>query len=164
MQTVYLALGANLGDRLGALRGGRAALRQTPEMQVTASSALYETDPVGGPQGQEPYLNAVLEVQTELSPRDVLHLCLEIEKRFGRQRDLHWGPRTLDLDILLYGDEVRNSPDLVLPHPLMHCRPFVLLPLSDVAPGAVHPVLGRPVSELASAAPAQGIRRLAPTW
>lgn len=164
MQTVYLALGANLGDRLGTLRGARAALRRTPQVRVTASSPLYETEPVGGPEGQERYLNAVLEVETELSPRDLLHLCLEVEGRFGRRRELHWGPRTLDVDVLLYGGEIRRAPDLILPHPLMHRRPFVLLPLCDLAPQAVHPVLGRSVAELASVAEIEGIRRLAPKW
>lgn len=164
MQTVYLALGANLGDRLAALRGARTALRETPGVRVTASSSLYETDPAGGPEGQERYLNAVLEIETELSPRDLLRLCLEVEERFGRTRRERWEARTLDVDLLLYEAEVRSSPDLTLPHPRLHQRPFVLLPLRDLAPAAVHPLLGQTVEELAEKAGGDGVRRLSPHW
>ncbi len=132
MQTAYLALGSNLGDRLHILRGGRSALHDADGVRVEAASAIYETEPVGGPAGQGPYLNAVLRVETSLSPRQLLALCQQVEERFGRQRDTRWGARTLDVDILVYGDVVVQAPDLVLPHPRLHERPFVLVPLLDV--------------------------------
>lgn len=128
----FLALGSNLGDRLGHLRRAVAAL---PD--VVAVSPLYETDPVGGPDGQGPYLNAVVELETELSPRALLELGQGLERAAGRVRGERWGPRTLDVDVLLVGDLVVDEPDLQVPHPLMWNRDFVLVPLRDVAPDLV---------------------------
>lgn len=149
--TAYLALGANLGDRQGQLQGARAALAATGDVRVIAASPLYETTPVGGPPGQPLYLNAVLRVETNLSCRGLLELCLAAEARFGRRRLEPWGPRTLDIDLLFYGRGVLAEPDLVVPHPRLHQRRFVLLPLADLAPDLLHPVLDRRVRQLLAA-------------
>jgi 2-amino-4-hydroxy-6-hydroxymethyldihydropteridine diphosphokinase len=128
----FLALGANLGDRVAALRGAVAAL---PD--VVAVSSVYETAPVGGPEDQGPYLNAVVQLDTELSPRELLVWCRRLEDEAGRVRTERWGPRTLDVDVLLVGDLVVDEPDLVVPHPRLWARPFVLIPLADLAPDLV---------------------------
>jgi 2-amino-4-hydroxy-6-hydroxymethyldihydropteridine diphosphokinase len=165
VQTAYLALGANLGERLEALRGGRKALHGADGVQVDASSPLYETEPVGGPERQGLYLNAVLRVRTKLPPRELLTLCLEVEKRFGRRRDERWGARTLDIDILFYERVVLQESDLTLPHPRLHERPFVLLPLFDLEPDLVHPLMGVTLGELvASLTPPAGVCRKNLEW
>lgn len=131
----FLGLGSNLGDRWAALRGAVAAL---PD--VVAVSPVYETDPVGGPPGQPPYLNAVVELDTSLSPRALLDLAHRLEAAAGREREPGGErnrPRTLDVDVLLVGDEVVDEPDLVVPHPRMGERRFVLQPLADLAPDTV---------------------------
>ena len=128
----FLALGSNVGDRWGHLRGAVAAM---PD--VVGVSPVYETAPVGGPAGQGPYLNAVVELDTELGPRQLLDLCRRLETAQGRRRSVRWGPRTLDVDVLLVGDLVVDEPDLVVPHPRLWERPFVLVPLADLAPDLV---------------------------
>lgn len=130
-----IGLGSNLGDRLGALRAAVAGL---PD--VVAVSPVYETEPVGGPEGQPPYLNLVAELSTDLSPRELLEVARRLEAAAGRERAERFGPRTLDVDILLVGDEVVDEPDLTIPHPRMHERRFVLAPLADLAPGEVRAV------------------------
>lgn len=127
----FLALGSNLGDRDAYIREAVAAM---PD--VVAVSPVYETEPVGPP-GQGPYLNAVVELDTELSPRELLELCRSLEMEAGRVRTEHWGPRTLDVDVLLVGDLTVDEPDLVVPHPRMWERDFVLRPLADLAPELV---------------------------
>lgn len=165
MTTAYLALGANLGDRQAQLAGARTQLAAAPGVRVAAASPLYETDAVGGPAGQPPFLNAVLRVETTLAPRALLELCLAVEQHFGRRRDERWGPRTLDLDLLFYGDAVLDEPGLVVPHPQLHRRRFVLVPLAALAPGLLHPVLGRSVRELLADLPAgEAVRLLADRW
>lgn len=128
----YLGLGANLGDRWAALRRAVASL---PD--VVAVSPVYETAPVGGPVGQPPYLNAVVALDTELTPRQLLEVAHRLEQEAGRVRAERWGPRTLDVDVLLVGDLVVDEPDLQVPHPRLWGRPFVLIPLADVAPELV---------------------------
>ncbi|CAN5213239.1 hypothetical protein BH24ACT1_BH24ACT1_08060 [soil metagenome] len=128
---VFVGLGSNLGDRQGHLRRGLAGL---PD--VVAVSPVYETEPVGGPP-QEPFLNAVVELATEHSPRELLKLAHEVEEGAGRTRVERFGPRTLDVDILLVGNLTIDEPDLVVPHPRMWQRRFVLAPLADLAPDVV---------------------------
>jgi 2-amino-4-hydroxy-6-hydroxymethyldihydropteridine diphosphokinase len=128
----FLGLGSNLGDRWQHLRGGVAAL---PD--VVATSNVYETDPIGGPEGQGPYLNLVVELDTQRSPRALLEAAHAAEDAAHRVRQERWGPRTLDIDVLLVGDEVLNEPDLVIPHPRLWVRAFVLVPLADLAPELV---------------------------
>jgi 2-amino-4-hydroxy-6-hydroxymethyldihydropteridine diphosphokinase len=115
--------------------------------RVTRVSPFYCTEPVGYPD-QETFLNAVAELETELSPLALLAACHVIEEELGRNRLFRWGPRTIDLDILLYGDQVVNTSELTIPHPLMSVRRFVLTPLSELAPMAVHPVSKKTVSRL----------------
>ncbi|MBT8198734.1 MAG: 2-amino-4-hydroxy-6-hydroxymethyldihydropteridine diphosphokinase [Acidimicrobiia bacterium] len=132
-----IALGSNLGDRHGHLDAAVEALGRLGELM--AVSAPVETDPVGGPPGQGPYLNAVAIVATDLEPSALLRECLAIEASRGRVREERWGPRTLDLDILLFGDRRVSKPGLTIPHPHMAERPFVLEPLAEVWPDARYP-------------------------
>ena len=127
-----MALGSNLGDRRGHLR---TAVEGLPG--VVAVSGVYETDPVGGPADQPPYLNAVVELATELSPRELLVVAHRLEAAAARRRGERWGPRTLDVDVLLVGDLRVDEPDLEVPHPRMWDRTFVLVPLHDLAPDLV---------------------------
>ncbi|MEZ4600879.1 MAG: 2-amino-4-hydroxy-6-hydroxymethyldihydropteridine diphosphokinase [Syntrophotaleaceae bacterium] len=165
MVTAYLALGANLGNRRASLAGARRALANKPGIRVVAKSCLYETDPVGGPPDQKQFLNAVLKIETELEADRLLETCLEVEKQFGRRRVGHWGPRTLDVDLLFYGSEVFSKKQLTVPHPRLHERAFVLAPLLDVAPGLRHPVLNRTINELYRQLPSsRGVERLCDSW
>lgn len=128
-------MGSNLGDRAAHLRRAVASLDE-----VVAVSPVYETDPVGGPP-QGPYLNVVVELDTSRSPRQLLEECRRLEERAGRRRTVRFGPRTLDVDVLLVGDERVAEPDLVVPHPRLWQRRFVLAPLADLAPDLVQPAV-----------------------
>ena len=145
----FIALGSNLGDRQAALDGAIQSLRDHDGISVLKVSTYHETAPVGGPPGQGPYLNAVVQIATSLSPEELLKALLEIETRFGRTRSKANDARTLDLDLLLYGDLIRSKPDPIVPHPRMHERAFVLEPLAELAPQIRHPVLGVSVRRLA---------------
>jgi 2-amino-4-hydroxy-6-hydroxymethyldihydropteridine diphosphokinase len=146
----YVALGSNLGDRAGFLVRARRALESARATRVVAASRIWETEPVGPP-GQGPYLNAVLAVETRLPARALLDELLGIEREAGRDRTAEprrWGPRVLDLDLLLYGDTRMREPGLEIPHPRLHERAFVLEPLCEIAPDLVHPVLGERMAAL----------------
>lgn len=134
---VALGLGANLGDRVAALQGAVDLL--APYLRDVAVSPVYETAPVGGPEGQPDYANAVLVGTTDLSPHELLSRAHDAEDAWHRTREIHWGPRTLDVDVLDFDGLVLDDPDLVLPHPRAHERAFVLVPWAAVAPDAVLP-------------------------
>ncbi|MGZ4802805.1 MAG: 2-amino-4-hydroxy-6-hydroxymethyldihydropteridine diphosphokinase [Acidimicrobiia bacterium] len=136
MTRAYLGLGSNLGDRLAHLQAALDALATVEAIAIAAVSHVYETAPVGGPD-QDDYLNAVVAIDTGLTPRELLGVAMRIEQLADRVRAGRWGPRTLDVDILLYGDERIDDPDLEIPHPRMRERGFVLAPLHDVAPERV---------------------------
>jgi len=146
---VYVAIGSNLGDREAHLAAGIAALRETRGIEVVRVSPLYETDPVG-PLPQGPYLNGAIQLATSLDPAALLDRMLEIEAAEGRTRGRERNaPRTLDLDLLLYGNRRWSGPGLELPHPRLAERPFVLEPLRDLAPDLIHPILGETIEVLA---------------
>jgi 2-amino-4-hydroxy-6-hydroxymethyldihydropteridine diphosphokinase len=140
---VYIALGSNLGDRMAHLNGAIKELRATAGIEVLAVSRIIETAPVGPP-GQGPYLNAAAHLRTTLAPRGLLNACLAIEAGHGRRRSeaQRWGARQLDIDLLLYGDQVIDEPGMRVPHPRMLERDFVMIPLVEIAPDFVHPALG----------------------
>lgn len=146
-QTAYIGLGSNLGDRRLNLRRALAALDERDGIAVRRVSSFVETEPVGGPP-QGPFLNAAAELETTLEPRALLVALHEVERELGRERSVRWGPRTIDLDLLLYGGRVIDEPGLRVPHPRMHERRFVLAPLSAIAPDARHPALDATVREL----------------
>jgi 2-amino-4-hydroxy-6-hydroxymethyldihydropteridine diphosphokinase len=138
VHVVTLGLGANLGDRLAALQ--RAVdLLADEGVRAVASSRVWETEPVGGPSGQPPYLNAVVRAETDLDADDVLPAANRVEAALGRAREVRWGPRTIDIDVLLYDDLTRDDPELTIPHPRLTERAFVVLPLLDIDPAPVLP-------------------------
>jgi 2-amino-4-hydroxy-6-hydroxymethyldihydropteridine diphosphokinase len=148
----YVGLGSNLGDRAAQLSAAARALADCAGLELVASSRVYETAPVGPP-GQGPYLNAVLWLKSELGCRALLELLLGLEIRAGRQRDageVRWGPRCLDLDLLLVGDRCVDEVGLQVPHPRLHERAFVLEPLCDLAPDLRHPIMNCSIAELKS--------------
>jgi len=145
--TAFVALGSNLGDRAGHIRAGLRGLAALPGTRFVVASGLIETDPVGSaPQGR--YLNAAAQIRTRLSPADLLEQLLGIERGRGRIRGRRWGPRTLDLDLLVYDALVIDAPGLVLPHPRLHERAFVLEPLAQIAPDLIVPGIEQSVRNL----------------
>ena len=142
MARCLIALGANLGEPAATVRAALQQLAQQPGVTQVVASALYQTAPVGGPAGQAVYVNAAARFETDLSPQAVLALLQSLEQQFGRARRETWGPRTLDLDLLLYGDAVVDEPGLRVPHPHLQERAFALIPLLDVLPEARIPGYG----------------------
>ena len=149
MAVAYLGLGSNSGDKVGFVRLATKMITESKDAVLIRSSSLYETEPWGN-KNQEPFINAVIEIKTLLSPEDLLELCFKIEKKLGRNRENEekWGPRTADIDILLYDDLVMTTKELTIPHKYMHKRAFVLVPLLELIPKAVHPKLKKTFNEL----------------
>lgn len=150
MARVFVAIGSNLGDRAAHVYEGVAGCVRHG-LRLTALSRIYETDPVGGPAGQENYFNAVAAFESGFEPALVFRILQQIETACHRSREVRFGPRTLDLDLLLFGDKVLPAGDLILPHPRLHERLFVLLPLAELAPNVIVPGLQKTVSELLQA-------------
>lgn len=137
MSEAWLGIGSNVGERRDFVRSAVEALRT--EVTVEATSSLYETAPVGGPP-QRSFVNAVVRIITDLEPRALLGVCKSIEEKIGREKDLvRWGPRVIDIDILMYDDLKMSEPDLEIPHPRMNERRFVLVPLLEIDPSATDP-------------------------
>jgi 2-amino-4-hydroxy-6-hydroxymethyldihydropteridine diphosphokinase len=154
-QTAAVALGSNLGSRAANLARARARIADCMG-HLVASSRIYETDPVGPPQAC--YLNQVLVLDAADEPEELIARAQRIESELGRARRQRWGPRTIDVDLLLHGDRVRAVASLTLPHPRLHERAFVLVPLAEVLPDWRHPILGRTVREMRAACAAAGVR------
>ena len=151
---IYIALGTNLGDRLANLR---AALHSfSPDFRLVAASRIFETPPWGFTD-QPAFLNMAVHARTNLSPAESLAKLKQLEVELGREQTFRWGPRLIDLDILFYDDLVLNTPPLVIPHPRLHERGFVLVPLMDIASDLVHPVLDKMIRQLLAAVDANGI-------
>ena len=147
MHVAYIGFGSNIGDRLAHIRNAIHALSRTEGITLQAVSSVYQTDPVGY-EVQAQFLNGVAAIQTDLPPLSLLHALKNIETVIGRQHRIRWGPREIDLDILIYGDLCLQTAELVIPHAEMHCRGFVLVPLAELAPDVVHPVLKESVQTL----------------
>lgn len=153
MATAYIALGANLGDRRTNIVRALDLLRTLPRIEVKKVSGLIETAAVGGPPDSPPYLNGAAELETTLTAEALLDRLLAVEAQIGRVRQEKWGPRVIDLDLLLYGGQVIDLPHLKVPHPLMHTRRFVLEPLAQIAPCVLHPLQRKSVAALLTSLP-----------
>jgi 2-amino-4-hydroxy-6-hydroxymethyldihydropteridine diphosphokinase len=154
-QTSAIALGSNLGDSRAILEAAIVMLAKTPGITVTSQSSWYRTAPVGPPQPD--YLNGCVILEIQLTPHDLLQTLLSIEKQFGRERGESWGPRTLDLDILLFDNLIINTPTLKIPHPRMSERAFVLVPLAEIAPDWIEPTSGCAIAQLVQRVDCSGV-------
>lgn len=151
-ETVFIGFGSNVGDREDSCQRAVTLLGLMPRSQMTGMSSLYETEPIndGTDPGEGWFLNGVVALDTEMSPRSLLSFLREIERALGRDLDNRAGPRSIDLDLLFYGAHAIDEPDLVVPHPRAHRRRFVLVPLYEIAPDWVHPVSGLSVKQMVS--------------
>ena len=147
MPRAYLGLGSNVGDKHKNLDEARRQLEGSQGISVLKVSSYRLSEPVGGPP-QDNFLNAAMEIETTLAPEELLKRCLEVESAMGRRREVHWGPRVMDIDVLIYNRLVFDSPTLKVPHPLMHLRRFVLEPLSELAPALLHPAKNKTMLQL----------------
>jgi len=160
MNTAYLGLGSNLGNRMAFLRSGRDTLVAQPGIVLIRAAGVYETEAVGGPPENPLFLNTVLQIETSLEPQQLLATCMAVENEFGRSRPVRWSPRTLDIDILFYADQVICEENLTTPHPRLQERAFVLAPLREIAPDLRHPLLEQTITALA--AECAGVEELVP--
>ncbi len=167
MPNAYIALGSNLGDRAQHLINAHNALALITQTHIIKTSPLYQTPPLG-PQDQPDFYNAVVHLQTSLTPHNLLTNLQQIESNLHRTRTRYQGPRTIDLDLLLYNDQIINTPHLTIPHPQMHNRIFVLKPLADIAPTLTHPSLNKTISKLLNKLPPAQIKTIttitSPNW
>lgn len=147
MNTTYIGFGSNIGDRLSFIRHALHLLSQTDGITIKEISSLYETEPVGN-EDQSLFLNGAVELDTYLSPQKLLRKLKEIETDVGRQHRTRWGPREIDLDLLIYGKMCLQTPELIIPHPEMYNRRFVLTPLAEIAPNLLHPTLKKTIQLL----------------
>ena len=147
MYAAYIGFGSNIGDRLAHIQNAIHALSKTEGITLKKISSIYTTDPVGYEE-QAQFLNGVAAIQTSLSPLSLLHTLKDIETAIGRKHRVRWGPREIDLDILIYGDVCVQTEKLVVPHPEMHLRGFVLVPLAELAPDLVHPIFQESIHTL----------------
>lgn len=163
LQTSWIALGGNLGDVEASFKAARQSISTHPHCHLISSSQCYQT-PAIGPAGQSDYLNAAIEINTHLEPHALLQYLQSLEHEHGRTRTEHWGPRTLDLDIIAYADALLDTKDLCLPHQQMHLRQFVLKPLCDIAPSWHHPTMLLTAAELLNRLLSQGEPALNEGW
>ena len=147
MHAAYIGFGSNIGDRLAHIQNAIHTLSKTEGITLQKISSVYKTDPVGY-EAQAHFLNGVAAIQTDFPPLSLLHALKNIETTAGRQHRIRWGPREIDLDILIYGDLYLQTEKLIIPHPEMHLRRFVLVPLAEIAPDLVHPVFQETVQTL----------------
>ena len=152
MQTAYIGIGSNLGNKLNNCLKAIDLMDMTPGCRVKAQSDFFRTEPVGV-EDQDWYVNSVISLRTNLSVQQLLEALLTIEKDLGRKRKRKWDPRTIDLDILLFGQELNSGKNLTVPHPLMHERRFVLVPMVQLVPDLIHPILEKSIVELLDALP-----------
>ena len=153
-----IALGSNLGDSLTILEDALKTLAQTPGIALESSSSWYQTAPIGPPQPD--YLNGCALLKVQLTPEELLAALLEVEKQFGRVRTQRWGPRSLDLDLLLFDRVILETPKLQIPHPRMRERAFVLVPLAEIAPDWIDPGSGKAIAQLLQGVDCSGVHRL----
>ncbi len=147
MHLAYIGFGSNIGDRLSYIRSAITALSEIEGITLQKISSLYETAPVGN-EAQDDFLNGVVSIRTHHSPHTLLYTLKQIEINIGREHRIRWGPREIDMDILIYGDLCVETQNLTVPHPEMHLRRFVLVPLAEIAPDLVHPILNVTIQTL----------------
>ena len=144
---VYIGIGSNIEEKRNNCLKAVSLILQLRENQLISQSSFYATQP-WGKSDQDWFLNSVIKIKTSLLPQDLLSALQEIEKKAGRKKTVKWGPRVIDLDILIFNEKIIKTPDLIIPHPFLHQRKFVLMPLNEIAPALIHPVLKKPISEL----------------
>ena len=158
MSLAYISFGSNLGNRLKNIKRGLQLVSRNRSITITKKSSLYETEPVGY-ENQGWFLNGVIEIETFVLPHKLLSLIKKVERIMGRKRRIRWGPREIDLDILLYNQRCVDTPGLIIPHPRMHERAFVLVPLVEIAPRVIHPIFKKNARQLlAKLADSKGVK------